>query len=119
VQHGEHDVHPSEHLTGPTRLEDHEPAARGVPGQRDRRRRRVDGRQLTTLDRELRGVVRAQHPRTVPGDPDRDDVEPLAVEVAQHAPGGDAGDGVLAAAAAEHHRHTEPRSRRCRHVDEE
>ena len=46
VQHREDDVHAAEHLTGPARLEHHQPAAGGVAGQRDGGGRRVDGRQL-------------------------------------------------------------------------
>ena len=118
VQHGEHDVHAGEHLARAARLEDDQPGARRVAGQHQRRcADGVDGRQRAAVDRQLRGVVGAQHPGAVGGDADRDDVEAVAVEVAQHAAGRDAGDGVLAAAAAEHDRHADTtRHRRCRHV---
>jgi hypothetical protein len=105
VQHREDDVHAAEHLTGPARLEHHQPTASGVARQHDGGGRRVHGRQRAAVDRELLGVVGAQHPGTVAGDADRHDVEPLAVEVAQHAARRDTGDGVLTAAAAEHDRH--------------
>ena len=81
-----------------------EPLAGGIPGEHEPLAV-VDGRQFAAADGELGGVAGAEHPAALPGDADRDGLEPLRVEVPQDAARGQAGDGVLAAAPAEHDRH--------------
>jgi hypothetical protein len=108
VQHREDDVDGGEDLTGPVGVEHDQAAAGGVAGQGERGAPRVDGRQDAAGDGELAGVVGAEHPRALPRDPDRHDLEALRVQVGEHAPRGHAGHRVLAAAPAEHHRDPNP-----------
>ena len=62
----------------------------------------VDLRQLVgTGDRQAVRVARLEDPSSVGGDADRHDVVPLGVDGLEHASRRDAGDGVLAGAAAE------------------
>ena len=60
----------------------------------------TSGSRPSVIARRLRGRV-GEHPRPVRGDADRDHLEALRVEVAQDAARRHAGNGVLAAAAAE------------------
>jgi hypothetical protein len=108
VEHREHDVDAREHLPRAAGLQHEQAAARRVAGQRQRGAGGVDRGQGAVVDRQLAGVVGAHDPGAVGGDADRDDVEPLPVQVGQHAPGGHARDRVLAAAPAEDHRDPHP-----------
>jgi hypothetical protein len=106
VQHGEHDVDAGEHLARPVGVEDDEPAAGRVAGQRERGAARIDRWEGAVRDHQLPRVGGTQHPGAFRGDADRDDLEALGVEVAHHGAGGDAGDRVFAAPATEHHGHS-------------
>ena len=71
----------------------------GSPASTSEAPRRVDLGQLPVGDAQPVGVVGLEDPATVGGDADRHHVVAVAVERAQHRPGGHARDRVLAATA--------------------
>ena len=87
VQHREDDVDPGEHLAGPVRVQDHQPAAGRVARQRQRGAGSVDRGQRAVGDDQIPRVAGAQHPGPVRGDADRHHLVALLVQVGQHAAG--------------------------------
>ncbi len=85
-----------------------QPRGRGVGGQRHLAPAGVTVGSRPPLMASAVGVVGRQHPAPVRGDADRHDVVPVPVQGAQHAAGADAGDRVLAGAAAEDHGDADP-----------
>jgi hypothetical protein len=107
MQHREDDVNAVEDLALTAFLQQHKAAACRVTGQCQSDTRRIHRRQLAIVDLQCLWVVGAEHPGALGADTDRNHVEALVVDVAEHATGRDAGDCVLGAATAEYDSHTD------------
>ena len=102
MQHRKHDVDRSQDLSGVALTEsDQRACASRIGAQRECGTGLVHRRQYSITNRQRIRITGAEHPGTVGGDPHRDHLVGIGVQIREHATRRDTGHRVLTAAATE------------------